>query len=364
MLGFDMNIIERGIRGIFGREFLTRQRRAKYPLFCTVVDSDKKEEKYNAISTLPTLTQMEDERILAGFTDYTYSIENKVYATGIKVPRTLFEFDQTGQLRTLVQSLGARVANFPDKLVYTLLGTGDTVTGYDGTMFFSDSGDGGNRHDLGNGVAQVNCFLGGLTDALLASPSPVVVGAKADRDEAIAVFQQDLRIAKAMLLSFTDDRAEPWHDDAEPEDLLILCHPKAEFFIRTALEGAIISDTSNITVHSVGKAITTPRAEPFVAHDDDTFHYGTWYLMKINTPIKPLIFQRFGPKQDFPDTIPEADQEMLQALSSVEVQTIMRTGRDVSETTFFDDDFLFGARVIYSSGFGMWQNIIKVDGDT
>lgn len=358
MLGFDMNVIERGIRGIFGREFVTRQRKAKYPSFCTIVNSDKQEEKYNAISTLPTLTEMKDERILAGFTDYTYTLKNKVYATGIKVPRTLFEFDQTGQLRTLVQSLGSRVANFPDKLAYAVLGLGDTAVGYDGTMFFSDSGDGTNRHDLGDGTAQVNCFLGNLTDTLLAAST------KSDRDNAIAAFQQDLRIAKAMLLELVDDRGEPWHDDAEPEDLLILCHPRAEFFVRTALEGTIISDTSNITVHSVGKAITTPRTAPFVAHDDATFHYGTWFLMKIDTPIKPFLFQRFGPKQSFPDTIPESDHEMLQALSSVEIQTIMRTGRDISETTFFDDDFLFGARVIYSAGYGMWQNIIKVDGNT
>ncbi len=356
MLGYDMNVTERGIRGLFAREFITRQRKAKYPLFCTIVDSDKKEEKYNTISTLPQLTEMKDERILAGFSEYSYSIENKVYATGIKVPRTLFEFDQTGQLRTLVQSLGARVANFPDKLVYTLIGAARTAVGYDGGAFFQDSGDSG--HDLGNGVAQVNCMLGGLTDTLLAGTT------KANRDDAIAAFQQDLRIAKSLMLELTDDRGEPWHEDADPEDLIVLCHPKAEFFVRTALEAAIISDTGNITIHSVGKIVTTPRTEPFTANDDATFHYGTWYLMKINTPVKPFIFQRFGPKQNFPDTIPEADQEMLQALSSVEVQTIMRTGREISETTFFDDDFLFGARVLYSAGLGMFQNVIKIDGDT
>lgn len=363
MLGFDMNVIEKGIRGIFGREFVTRQRKAKYPYFCTIVNSDKKTETYNALSTLPTLTEMKDERILAGFSEYTYSVTNKVYATGVKVPRTLFEFDQTGQLRTLVQSLGARVANFPDKLVYTLMGLSyhDTLGKcYDDSKFVEGKTGGGDDtgHDLGNGVAQYNGFLGSLTDTLLAATS------RTDRDNAIAAFQQDLRIAKAMMLEITDDRGEPWHDDADPEDLIILCHPRAEFFVRTALEGAIINDTSNITVRSVGKIITTPRTEPFVANDDETFHYGTWWLFKINTPIKPMIFQRFGPKQSFPDTIPESDHEMLQALSSVEVQTIMRTGRDISETTFFDDDFLFGARVLYSAGFGMWQNAIKVDGDT
>lgn len=357
MLGYDMNIIQRGIRGIFAREFITRQRRSKYPVLCTVVDSDKKTERYNAISTLPQLKETKDERILSGFSEYSYDIENKVYMTGIKVPRTLFEFDQTGQLRTLVQSLGARVANFPDVLVFALLGTSLTtgVLGYDGVNFCSGS------HDLGDGNNQNNLIAQGhLTNTLLAPTSAT----KDDRDNAIAAFQSDLRMAKAMMLEINDDRGEPWHEDAEPESLVILCHPRAEFFIRTALEAAIISDTGNVTIHSVGKVMTTNRKTPFYEANSSTIEYGTWYLFKIDTPIKPLIFQRFGPKTDFPDTIPEADQAPLQALNAVEVQTIMRTGSDISETTFFDDDFLFGARVLYSAGFGMWQNAVRVNGHT
>lgn len=348
MLGYDMNIIERGIRGLFAREFITRQRKSKYPIFCSIVDSDKQTEKYNAISTLPQLQSMKDERVLSGFSEYSYEITNEVYATGIKVPRTLFEFDQTGQLRTLVQSLGARVANFPDALVFALLGTCESALSYDGIAFASAA------HDLGDGNVQSNLMTGHLTNTLLAAYD------KTNRDNAIAAFQQDLRIAKSMLLELNDDRGEPWHDDAEPESLVILCHPRAEFFVRTALEAAIISDTGNITVKSVGRIITTNRQAPFKV--SGTLRYGTWYLLKIDTPIKPLIFQRFGPKADFPDTIPEADQAPLQALNSVEVQTIMRTGSDISETTFFDDDFLFGARVLYSAGFGMWQDSIRVDG--
>lgn len=348
MLGYDLNIVERGIRGIFAREFLTRQRKAKYPIYSTIIDSDKKVERYNAISTLPQLQKVTDERVMAGFSEYTYDIENEVYMTGLKIPRTLFEFDQTGQIRTLVQSMGARIANFPDALVFALIATCETATGYDAKAFCSA------LHDLGNGVLQTNMMTGHLTNALIAGYT------KANRDDAIAAFQQDLRIAKAMLLELKDDRGEPWHDDARPETLVILCHPRAEFFVRTALEAAIISDTGNVTLHQVGEVITTNREEPFKV--SGVLKYGTWYLLKVDTPIKPLIFQRFGPKTDFPDTIPEADQAPLQALAAVEVQSIMRTGSNISETTFFNDEFLLGGRVLYSAGFGMWQNMIRVNG--
>jgi len=116
-------------------------------------------------------------------------------------------------------------------------------------------------------------------------------------------------------------------------------------------------------VKSVGRVITTNRQAPFL-DAAGAIEYGTWYLLKTDTPIKPMIFQRFGPKADFPDTIPEADQAPLQALNAVEIQTIMRTGSNISEITFFDDDFLFGARTLYSTGFGMWQNMVRVNGDT
>jgi len=351
MLGYDMNVIERGVRGIFGREFVTRQRKAKYPLFASVVDSDKQEEKYNAISTLPQLALVEDERVLAGFTDYSYTITNKVYATGIKVPRTLFEFDQTGQLRTLVGSLGSRVANFPDKLTLALLGTNGNC--YDSTAMFSTA-----SHDIGGAGSQGNQISGGLTNTILAA-----VNTKALRDNAIVIFQMNFIAAKEMLLAMLDDRGEPWHEDAEPESLAILCHPHLEFYVRTAMEATIIAETGNVTVKSVGRVLTTNYMTAFHASaSDSTVYKGTWYLFKIDTSIKPLIFQRFGPKKDFPDTIPEEDQSMLQALNSVEVQSIMRTGSNIDAHTFFDDEFLFGARVIYSAGYGMWQNCIKVEG--
>ncbi len=345
MLAYDMNIVERGIRGLFAREFMTRQRRAKYTRFASVIDSDKKAEKFNAISTLPQLQEVKDERVMAGFSEYSYELENKVYMTGIKVPRTLFEFDQTGQLRTLVQSMGARVSNFPDKLSFQVLGANGPC--YDGSNFLSTT------HNLGNGTSQSNIVTGDLTNALLTGNTA------ASRDDAIAAFQLDLVQAKARLLEFTDDRGEPWHEDAEPEGLVIICHPGAEFFVRTALEANVINETGNLTLKAVGGVITTNYPDPF-EDSTDVVRKGTWYLAKIDTPVQPMLFQRFAPRTTFPDAIPEADQSVLQALSAVEVQVIMRTGQGIDSHTFFDDEFLFGARAIYSAGYGMWQNMIQV----
>jgi hypothetical protein len=107
--------------------------------------------------------------------------------------------------------------------------------------------------------------------------------------------------------------------------------------------------------------MTFNRPGPF-SENGVTPNYGTFYLVKVDTAINPLLFQRFGMKQTFQDDIPAIDQAPLQALSAVEIQSVMRTGAQVDAHTFFDDEFLFGARCIYSAGWGMWQNMVRVTG--
>jgi phage major head subunit gpT-like protein len=120
----------------------------------------------------------------------------------------------------------------------------------------------------------------------------------------------------------------------------------------------MISDTANMTLKLAGDIITSQYSL------DAGSYMSSWYLLKVDTPIQPFIFQRFGPKTDFPDVIPEADQEVLKALNAVEIQTVMRGGQNIDAHTFFNDEFLFGARVVYSAGYGMWQNAIKIQGST
>jgi phage major head subunit gpT-like protein len=351
-VGYDLNVIERGVRGIFAREFMTRNRKAKYPKFTTIVDSDKQSEKYNAISTLPQLAEMKDERVLAGFSEYSYEVTNKPYSTGIKIPRTVFEFDQVGQLRTLVQSLSARTSNFPDKLVATLIG--NNGNGYDGVSFFGAS------HDLGDGTTQDNAISGHLNNDDITAAGDTGADITTAIKAMVSAAQIDIINAKTTLSTFVDDRGEPWHDDVEKDGLILYCHARAEPWLRIAVEGALIENSANLGLKSVGGIVSTNRTEPF-KDSGGTVRYGTFYLMKVDTPIQPLVFQRFGPKTNFPDTIPEADHASIQALNSVEIQTIMRTGRDIDAQTFFNDEFLFGARVVYGCGYGMWQNIIRVE---
>jgi len=130
-----------------------------------------------------------------------------------------------------------------------------------------------------------------------------------------------------------------------------------EFVVRTALEGTIIGQTSNVMVRAVKSIEVTPYDI-----DNDTALKGTWYLFKVDTPVKPLIFQRFRPPTSFQDDIPGMDNDIASSLASVEIQTVFRKGQNISWYTFKTDEYLVGARTKYSAGYGMWQNCIKVTG--
>jgi phage major head subunit gpT-like protein len=374
MLSLNPVILERGIRAIFASEFVTRQRKVRYPNYVAVVDSDKEEEKFNAISTLPQLEKLTDERNLAGFSEYSYTLKNEFYATGIKLPRKVFEFDQTGQVRTLVQSLGARVANFPDYLMDQLLVPVHSATGpywgtcYTGKSFFAANaaaitaaGTWANwteafssvGHDLGNGSGQANVFPGNLDNA------DVDAVTKDGWLDAVAKFSADLNRAKSYLLEVTDDRGEPWHDDASPESLILICHPRMERLARTALGGTMIAATDNVMAKTVGQVICPVRQDIF-KDANGVVRYGLFFLLKIDTAVRPFIFQRFSPPVHLAEGPAEADQQLVQSLQSVEIQSIMRTGSEISEHTFFNDEFLFGARTIYTGGYGMWQNALAI----
>jgi len=347
----DLNTKERGVRGLFAKEFLTQRREVLHTKFCQIVDSDKEEEKYNFIGTVPQLQKLTDERVIAGLSEYEYTLKNEIYVSGLSIPRKVIEDDQTGQLRTLVSSLAARVANFPDELVFELIKNGATAgyTAYDGVVYFATT------HSLDGGVtAQSNLLTGNLYDDDLPSSGAT------DSDKfvkAVNYFRMDFARAKSALLALKDDRGKPWHQTARPEALIILCGPDMEYIVRTAMEGVIISQTTNVMVQSVASIEVTPYDI-----NNSTALKGSWYLMKLDTPVKPFIFQRWHPKMSFQDEIPGIDNDIVNALASVEIQTVFRSGQNISFFTFKTDEYLMGARTRYSAGYGMWQNCLRIAG--
>ena len=76
------------------------------------------------------------ERMLKELSKHSYSIENKLYESSIKVKRSDFEDNEYGKYGALFREMGKVANEYPDELVYSLLKKGVTEKCFDGQYFF------------------------------------------------------------------------------------------------------------------------------------------------------------------------------------------------------------------------------------
>jgi phage major head subunit gpT-like protein len=357
-VGLNPGVTDMGVRGLFARGFITRAKTVWYPKITTVVDSTQEEEKFVATGTVPFPEEVADtEPIFSGMAQYSYTLKQREYRADIQISRRAFEFDQTGDLRTKFQSLAARVASHPQYLISEQLknGTSTTVTTakgtesnvcFDGSAFFATD------HDLGDGTSQSNIVTGALTAAEFET---------ADIKEQVEAFVYDLSQALSALEAINDDRGQPWHDEIRPEGLKIVCGMKLWPIVRAVINGSTLPHGgSNPLFGAVGEIIHTP----YDIGNKSASNYTTWYLMKTDDFMQPMLYLRFRPKTavEFTDPIPEIDEDIVRALQAVELMAVNRTGTEIDSHTYKTGNFLYGARMVYRVGYGMWTNAIKVNG--
>jgi len=336
------SITERDARGLFVNAFITKARDLNYKDLCNVVDSTRRQELYAALGTVPQMEEVKSERSFAGYEEYTFTVDNVEYQAGIKVQRRLVEEDQTGQTRTILGSLGARVANHPDKLMYAVMAAGESTTGFDGFMFFATN------HVLGTESAQSNLIAGTLTAAEI-SADAIDTSAKA--------FQSDFRLAVETMENMQDDRGEPYYEDGvKAEDLIIVVPSALKFIAKAALGVRFLDATSNIMEGECKKIISVPSA--YLASRCD------WYLYNIGQPVRPFIHQRFRPKRksELIDTLKaKYSEDVLAQLETVMIESVWRNGDQVDSHTLKTGEYLLGARALYATTVGDFRTAVKVN---
>lgn len=113
----------------------------------TLVPSTTAEEKYTWLGDLPGIREWLGDRQIKELAAHGYSVANKDYEGTVKVPRNNFEDDQLGLYTPLFEELGRSTAEFPDRLIFSLLAKGFETKCYDGQPFFDD------EHPVGAGTA-------------------------------------------------------------------------------------------------------------------------------------------------------------------------------------------------------------------
>ncbi|EGK71980.1 Mu-like prophage FluMu major head subunit [Methyloversatilis universalis FAM5] len=112
----------------------------------TRVPSTTSQEDYAWLGDMPAIREWVGDRVVRGLAESGYTIKNKSYELTVGVKRDKIEDDQYGIYTPLMQDMGQRVRQFPDKLVFGLLKDGFTTLCYDGQYFFD------NDHPVGQGV--------------------------------------------------------------------------------------------------------------------------------------------------------------------------------------------------------------------
>ena len=107
-----------------------------YKDVASVVPSSTLEEEYGWLGLFPSIRRWLGDRVVNSMSVSRYAIRNEDYELTVSVSRNNIMDDRIGIYTPMFQEFGRGVAEFPDRLVFNLLGQGFNLPCYDGQYFF------------------------------------------------------------------------------------------------------------------------------------------------------------------------------------------------------------------------------------
>ncbi len=271
-----------------------------WPMMAMEIKSTHRQELHQWLGRVPQMRLWIDKKDIDTLRGFQYTISNKDYESTIAVDRNDVLDDMLGLYMPRVQELGVRAAMHGDKLLSTARQNGHTTLCYDGLDFYDTS------HAEGDSGTQSNYLQGtGVTTSAITA---------------------DFFAARAALMSFKDDRGEPYIEPAmlftNMEPQFICTVPPALWGVFDTLFNAqIISQTSNV-LYRAARLVVDSRLT-------DT---NDWYLDYVGGIIKPFIHQT---------------RQAPYFVSLVDPNT--------SERVFMQKEFLYGVEERGAVDYGLWQ---------
>lgn len=107
-----------------------------WPRIATEILSTTKSNTYGWLGEWPGFREWIGERQFKDMKSHSYTLTNKKYEASIKIGRDDIEDDEIGVYSPMVAQMGKGAAQFPDELVFGLLGKGFGSLCYDGQNYF------------------------------------------------------------------------------------------------------------------------------------------------------------------------------------------------------------------------------------
>jgi phage major head subunit gpT-like protein len=350
-------ITRKEVRGLFAKSFITQARDVIWPKVCETIDTFSEKEYFAALGTVPQITELNaDHEVTATeIGEYTYDLTNKLYKSLIRLRRSLLDFDQTGQSRTLLHSMAARVVNFPDKLFINAMKNGTSATlglCITGSSFFNAT------HAFGSGT-QSNLISGSVATSAYANTN---------RPDLAEKLVYDLDRALVAMIGWTDDQGEPIYQKIDPKDLVVVCSPLIYATMKMAVGAKFIKQTDNTYEGFIGEVICSN----YLATSGNTA--ADWFLLNLGWQQRPFIYSRFRLRTDeeLQDKL-GANQstgspfnitmEDLRNLSSIELLTNLgsRDGMTADSHVILNEEFLLAGRWRGAISYGPPWTAVMVD---
>lgn len=276
------------------------------PKIATVVQTNAPSQKYGWLGSVPFMREFADERSPAGLSQYSYTIEDKVWEASIAVDRRALEDDQYDMIRSRTRDLALEAVRHQEQLVVELLARGAATLCYDGQYLFDTD------HSEGDSGTQSNKGSAELSATSL--------------QEAIS----------SMMLT-KDDRGAPMR--IVPDTLLV--GPKLQWIATELLSSQVVVVKVGDYDSGVGAQAATNYANPIqgllklvVSHYLSGTFDDYWFLLDTSRSVRSVI---------------------LQTRSDVPLEFASLDNPNASDHLFLRDRMLYGVRGRYNVGYGLWQ---------
>jgi phage major head subunit gpT-like protein len=264
----------------------------------TTFTSDTEKESYNWLGACPPMREWKDKRALRGLRGFDYTLTNKDWEATLEIDRNAIKDNKLGHIPIRVRGLTRAYLKFLNKMVFSQLDDGATLTAYDGTAFFADTRTIGGSGNIDN----------------------ILAGAYSGSS---AEIRSGISAAAEQMAKFKDDWGE--YMNLIPDT--IVCSPNMYVPIREALK-ADVAGNQRTEAEFIKNIIVTPYVDAVAAD---------WYVLCTTEEVKPLIFQN---RQN-----PEFNQVDNPSDSHV----------------FLNKTFLYGIDARCAFGYGDPRTAIKID---
>lgn len=265
------SVLLKGVNAKFIRGLATTAPSVLAP-FYEETASDSNKESYILFNHFGLIKEWIDEIEFSHLEDFDFEIKNKDWQNGFLVDRNTLDDSK----KTLGNDVEREIKfsldswkNFPDRLVTELIIAGQSGLAFDKVAFFADS-----RPSLQ--------MAGSTIDNLLTGSGVTLDNIKSD-----------LSSGMTALRGFKAKNGDPFN-----------YNPKFLAMIPAHLEWLFKTIKNSVDILTGGQSVTNIYKDSFdyVVNDYLTSGDNDWYLMNVNTPFRPFIYQkRKAPMFDFED---------------------------------------------------------------